>query len=78
MRGFDELVAEAESADITGWGFGWLTGRATEERPPWRFSRLLAQRLAAVERATKAVTKVKQAADAELNPPGPTTAKSAR
>ena len=51
MRGFDELVAEAESADITGWGFGWLTGRATEERPPWRFSRLLAQRLAAVERA---------------------------
>ncbi len=31
--------------------------------------------LAAVERATKAVAKVKQAADAELNPPAPATAK---
>jgi SAM-dependent methyltransferase len=51
MRGFDELVAEAESADMTGWGFEWLTGRATEERPPWRFSQRLARRLAAVERA---------------------------
>jgi len=51
MRGFDELVAEAESADITGWDFGWLDGRATEERPPWRYSRLLADRLAVVETA---------------------------
>lgn len=51
MRGFDELIAEAESADMTGWGFDWLVGRATEERAPWGFSRLLAQRLAAVERA---------------------------
>ena len=32
MRSFEELVAEAESADATGWGFGWLDGRATEER----------------------------------------------
>ncbi|MDX6299667.1 MAG: hypothetical protein QOF53_881 [Nocardioidaceae bacterium] len=48
MRTFDELVAEAESADVTGWGFGWLSGRATEERPPWGYSRLLAGRLARV------------------------------
>ncbi len=46
MRSFDELVAEAESADVTGWGFEWLEGRATEQRPPWRYSRLLAARLA--------------------------------
>src|SRR6478672_5325411 len=34
MRSFEELVAEADSADIRGWGFGWLDGRAIEERPP--------------------------------------------
>ena len=51
MRTFDELVAEAESADITGWGFAWLDGRATEQRPPWGFSRLLADRLARVASA---------------------------
>ncbi len=51
MRRFDELVAEAESADVTGWGFDWLAGRATEERPPWGYSGLLAQRLGAAERA---------------------------
>jgi SAM-dependent methyltransferase len=45
MRTFDELVAEAEAADVSGWGFDWLDGRATEERPPWRYSALLAQRL---------------------------------
>lgn len=46
MKPFDRLVAEAEAADVTGWGFGWLAGRATEERPPWGYARLLAQRLA--------------------------------
>lgn len=51
MRSFEELVAEAEAADVTGWGFGWLEGRATEERPPWGYARLLARRLAQVESA---------------------------
>ncbi|WP_027863536.1 class I SAM-dependent methyltransferase [Marmoricola sp. URHB0036] len=45
MRSFDELVGEAEAADVTGWGFGWLDGRATEERPPWGYARMLAARL---------------------------------
>jgi len=48
VRTYDELVAEAVTADVTGWGFDWLQGRATEDRPPWRYSRLLAERLAAV------------------------------
>ena len=48
MRSFDDLVAEADAADVTGWGFGWLGGRATEERPPWGYARLLAGRLAEV------------------------------
>ncbi|BDZ57985.1 methyltransferase domain-containing protein [Barrientosiimonas endolithica] len=51
MRSYEDLVSEAEVADVDGWGFDWLTGRATEERPPWGFARLLAQRLATVESA---------------------------
>ena len=51
MRSFDDLVAEAEIADVTGWGFGWLTGRATEERPPWGYARLLSDRFTRVRSA---------------------------
>ena len=46
MRSFDDLVTEAAAADVTGWGFGWLEGRATEERPPWGYARLVGARLA--------------------------------
>jgi len=49
MRSFDDLVHEAEAADVTGWGFDWLEGRATEERPPWGYAVRLASRLAAAE-----------------------------
>ena len=48
MRSFAELVAEAATADVDGWDFSWLAGRATEERPPWGFARLLAHRLGQV------------------------------
>lgn len=51
MKPFDALVAEAEAADVSGWGFDWLIGRASEERPPWGYARLLAQRLAGIESA---------------------------
>lgn len=51
MRPYDELVAEAESADVSGWDFAWLDGRATEERPPWGYARLLSERLASVQSA---------------------------
>lgn len=51
MRSFDDLVAEAAAADVSGWGFAWLDGRATEERPPWGYARLLAARLARAEAA---------------------------
>jgi len=49
MRSFDELVAEAETADVSGWDFSWLDGRATEERPAWGYQRLLADRLGSVD-----------------------------
>jgi len=48
-REFDELVAEAEAAPIVGWDFSWLDGRATEERPSWGYSRMVAARLTGVD-----------------------------
>jgi SAM-dependent methyltransferase len=45
VRTFDDLVDEAAGVDVSGWSFEWLKGRATEERPPWGYSRLLASRL---------------------------------
>ncbi|MEV4620531.1 SAM-dependent methyltransferase [Asanoa sp. NPDC049573] len=51
MRAFGELVDEAAAVDVAGWSFDWLDGRATEERPPWGYARLLAARLARVDSA---------------------------
>jgi AcrR family transcriptional regulator len=50
-RGFDDLAKEAERAPIVGWDFSWLVGRATEERPSWGYSRLLAERMAHADSA---------------------------
>lgn len=51
MRPFEELIAESSAADVTGWDFDWLKGRATEERPPWGYAGLLSERLGQVESA---------------------------
>jgi SAM-dependent methyltransferase len=51
MRPFQELVVEAVEADVTGWGFDWLNGRASEQRPPWGYAKLLAERLRQVKSA---------------------------
>jgi SAM-dependent methyltransferase len=48
---FGELLAEGASVPVEGWDFSWFEGRATEERPPWGYSRLLAQRMAAAAAA---------------------------
>lgn len=45
MRTFGDLIDEAATVDVSGWNFDWLDGRATEERPPWGYSRLIASRL---------------------------------
>ncbi|MGY2081308.1 methyltransferase domain-containing protein [Modestobacter sp. SYSU DS0657] len=42
---FDELIEAGTSADVSGWDFSWLDGRATEERPVWGYARRLADRL---------------------------------
>jgi hypothetical protein len=46
---FEELVAEAEREPIAGWDFSWLTGRAVEERPTWRYFDLVADRTAHID-----------------------------
>jgi SAM-dependent methyltransferase len=48
---FESLVAEAGNVDVSGWDFGWLAGRATEERPSWGYQRLIGERLSAVDSA---------------------------
>jgi SAM-dependent methyltransferase len=40
-----ELIAEGDAVPVEGWDFSWFDGRATEERPPWGYSRLIAGRL---------------------------------
>lgn len=47
---FEALVTEAETAPIIGWNFDWLNGRATEERPSWKYSRLIAERYRRAEK----------------------------
>ncbi|HRP99982.1 MAG TPA: methyltransferase domain-containing protein [Terrimesophilobacter sp.] len=42
---FESLLDAGASADVSGWDFSWLEGRATEERPGWGYARLLADRL---------------------------------
>lgn len=48
MSRFDDLLAEGEAVPVEGWDFSWFDGRATEERPPWGYTRLLAARMAAL------------------------------
>lgn len=51
QRPFEELVREGAEADVSGWDFSWLKGRATEQRPSWGYQRLLKARLAEVDSA---------------------------
>src|SRR5579875_3636944 len=48
MPGFEELLAEGAAVPVDGWDFSWFEGRATEERPPWGYARLLGGRMAAL------------------------------
>lgn len=43
---FEDLVAEAAAVSVDGWDFSWLDGRATEERPPWGYQRMMGERMA--------------------------------
>jgi SAM-dependent methyltransferase len=43
---FEELVEEGAAAPVDGWDFSWFAGRATEQRPPWGYARLMGRRMA--------------------------------
>lgn len=43
---FEELIAEADAVSVDGWDFSWLDNRATEQRPPWGYQRLIGERMA--------------------------------
>ena len=43
---FAELLAEGAAVPLEGWDFSWFDGRASEERPPWGYARLMEQRMA--------------------------------
>ena len=48
---FEALIAEGAAVPVEGWDFSWFDGRATEERPPWGYARLMGERMGAVGRA---------------------------
>jgi SAM-dependent methyltransferase len=48
---YEALVAEGAAVPVTGWDFSWFDGRATEERPPWGYARLMGERMGNVGRA---------------------------
>src|SRR5208282_4809683 len=44
-RDFDKLIDEAAAAPVEGWGFDWLEGRASEERPPWGYAKRIGEKM---------------------------------
>jgi SAM-dependent methyltransferase len=48
MSSSEELIAEGAAIPVDGWDFSWFEGRATEERPPWGYARMLGERMAAL------------------------------
>jgi SAM-dependent methyltransferase len=51
QRSFADLVAGGAAEPVAGWDFSWFEGRATEERPPWGYARMMAARLAGAKAA---------------------------
>jgi Methyltransferase domain len=45
---FDDLADGAERVLIEAWDFGWLDGRAVEDRPTWRYFDRVVERVAGV------------------------------
>jgi SAM-dependent methyltransferase len=47
---FEDLVADAAAEPTDAWSFTWLEGRATEERPSWRYFDVVTQAIASSQR----------------------------
>jgi len=48
---FEDLIAEGAAVPAEGWDFSWFDGRASEERPPWGYARMMAERMARAQAA---------------------------
>ncbi|MDR7167185.1 SAM-dependent methyltransferase [Nocardia kruczakiae] len=69
-RTFEELLDDAAAAPVDGWGFEWLDGRATEQRPSWGYQRLMSARLATATAALDLETGGGEVlAEADIFPP---------
>jgi SAM-dependent methyltransferase len=42
---FERLLTEGNAEPTEGWDFSWFSGRATEERPSWKYAHVLGQRM---------------------------------
>ena len=42
---FDRLLEQGNSEPVKGWDFSWLSGRATEARPSWKYFESLSERV---------------------------------
>ncbi|MEO6091273.1 MAG: class I SAM-dependent methyltransferase [Umezawaea sp.] len=51
MSSFEDLIEEGREVPTEGWDFSWFDGRATEERPTWGYSGLLAEHMARADAA---------------------------
>lgn len=66
---FDELVAEGAAVPVEGWDFSWFDGRASEERPPWGYARLMGERMGTVACALDIETGGGEVLGTVLRPP---------
>ena len=48
MPSFEYLIAEGAAVPTDGWDFSWFEGRASEERPPWGYARMLGELMTAL------------------------------
>ena len=66
---FEDLVAEGVAVPVEGWDFSWFEGRATEERPPWSYARLMGERMAGASAALDIETGGGEVLGGILHPP---------
>ena len=63
-------MAEGAAVPLGGWDFSWFDGRATEERPPWGYARLIGERMAAARAALDIETGGGEVLATVARPPG--------
>lgn len=62
-------MAEGAAAPVEGWDFSWFEGRATEERPPWGYARLMGEHMARASAALDIETGGGEVLATAMSPP---------